>query len=85
MDVEPGTIVAGFVAVFVALLVGPALASAKREASFPLLSSCVPVLGGLLNDTFLVAPFIECAVGGMIFFAIPGIIGIGLLTFRNAR
>ena len=71
---------------FIALLVGPALASAKWNAALPLLRSCPAVVVGWIGGgPFPTDAMVVCGVGGIIALAIPGTIGIWLMVFRSAQ
>lgn len=72
-------------AVFMMIAVGVPLSQARNEAALPLLSECFTVGSYLLfggDSVLFFEGIILCGLGAMIFIAIPGAIGIALITLR---
>lgn len=85
-SVDPGVVIAGIFAMFIAITVGIPLASARTGAALPMLGSCPGQLWNfIVGNPISIAATTECAIGGMIFLAIPGAIGVGLMVFRTAQ
>lgn len=85
--IDPGAVIAVFFAVFMAIMVGIPLGSARTDATLPLMGSCPGQLWNFLtgNGPISVVATTECAVGLVVFLSIPGAIGVGLMAFRATR
>ena len=86
VEVDPSMVGAAILAIFIVVLVGPTLARAKRDAALPLLASCPTIIVEWIRGGNLPADHvILCGAGGIVFLAIPGMIGLWLLVFRNVQ
>lgn len=83
-DVPPPQVVlAAIIATVVAIEVGIPLAAARTEVVLPLVSKCPPILFSDLSTAAFSTHIMRCGVGLSMFVAIPGTIGIWLMTFRS--
>lgn len=74
-----------FIAGAVAIMVGFPLAAARTEAVAPLLAKCPTALGIFTLDAHYLNPFFTCFVGLLIILAVPGVIGVFLITYNSGR
>jgi len=86
VKLDPKTIVLLPFALFMMATVGSELSAARNEAAIPLMTECVSVgriyLFGGGTQAFYEG-MIMCSVGTMLFLAIPGMFGVGLMVLRS--
>lgn len=65
---------------FVALTVGTALSAARNDVALPLIGKCPAVLSSDISPTAWIIATTECGIGLLLILAVPGAIGVFLMT-----
>ncbi|WP_226011026.1 hypothetical protein [Halomicrobium salinisoli] len=72
-------------AIFVAIVVGIPVSSARSDAALPLIAECskgLSVFSSTPPSTGAIAAFVQCPTGVILILTIPGAIGIGLMILK---
>jgi hypothetical protein len=86
MELSPQKLLLLPVAIFVAIVVGIPVSSARSDAALPLIAECSKGLSAFAStppSTGTIAAFVQCSTGVILILTIPGAIGIGLMVLRN--